>query len=657
MTGWTLATSPAPRDARRTRGHRRATRWPTRRPRGAGSPARSTSSTRGRPVSLPGRAAVHRRRPGPEAHAFVPGASFPASPPPPEVPAGTPIWGSFLVPEAGTTADARIGTFTTDWFRLPAATTSVSGSPSPGAPGRTSRCASSTGAGLPTGSRRWQADRSAVPPSRSTGARSPWSTRSPRPRVRTSSASSPPTTSTTTGGWLAFTAPTAASLGAAAGVLPSRRPRRRRLGDPDVLPVRAPAPPAGRGHRARGRRRSGSAGRSTRPSTTGRSTPRAVGCSGTRREREGPGTLLTIRVRDVGAEVRDLWVLDLRPPYPTDGYALTRERRTMSGMPEEGVDLDPPPPLLLRQLTDEAPVEDHLHLPVRELVTEGVLGPVHPAGDLVPLLQLLVHVLERQDRALVDLRALALVGELEREDPEVGQVLPVDAGEGLGDHDAQAEVARADRGVLAGRALAVVGAADDGVPGRVLDLLGVRRVVGVDPDEGELRQLRDVRAVRQRLRTGRGDVVGGDVVADREQHRHLEGVGERVELRQPGDVRALDQLLVLRLLRGRRLLEHVRDDGGLGQVQVAPGEAELLGELAGVGDLAGQRAGGRGLRRAQPDLVVLAGAGAAGEVAGEGPQGVACRARGPGPCRCSPCSRTGGCGRRPRSARSCRPSG
>jgi hypothetical protein len=45
-------------------------------------------------------------------------------------------------------------------------------------------------------------------------------------------------------------------------------------------------------------------------------------------------------VRGTGDEIDDVYVLDLRPPYDDGGYALTRERRTMSGMPEEGVDLD-----------------------------------------------------------------------------------------------------------------------------------------------------------------------------------------------------------------------------------------------------------------------------------------------------------------------------
>ena len=55
------------------------------------------------------------------------------------------------------------------------------------------------------------------------------------------------------------------------------------------------------------------------------------------------------------------------------------------------------------------------------------------------------------------------VDERERQHTEVDEVLRVDAGEALGDHGAQAEVARRDRGVLAARALAVVVAADDDV--------------------------------------------------------------------------------------------------------------------------------------------------------------------------------------------------
>ena len=68
-------------------------------------------------------------------------------------------------------------------------------------------------------------------------------------------------------------------------------------------------------------------------------------------------------------------------------------------------------------------------------------------------------------------------------------------------------------------------------------------------------------------------------------------------------------------------------------------------EVARVGDDARQRRGGRGLRAAQ-EHAVLARAGAAREVARHRAQAVAARRPAPAPCRCSRCSRPGGCARR-----------
>ncbi len=82
----------------------------------------------------------------------------------------------------------------------------------------------------------------------------------------------------------------------------------------------------------------------------------------------------------------------------------------------------------------------------------------------------------------------------QRQDAEIYEVLPVDPGEALGQHDLQPEIARGERGVLAARALAVIQAADDGVAGALLAaLLRPLRVGVVDRLEGELARLRDVR--------------------------------------------------------------------------------------------------------------------------------------------------------------------
>ena len=65
---------------------------------------------------------------------FLRDAYLPTSPPPAGLPRGLPVWGSFAAPVEGRSPDARTGSFTTGWFRLPpgptnavAITTEVSG--------------------------------------------------------------------------------------------------------------------------------------------------------------------------------------------------------------------------------------------------------------------------------------------------------------------------------------------------------------------------------------------------------------------------------------------------------------------------------------------------------------------------------------------------
>ena len=55
----------------------------------------------------------------PADQAFPRDAVLPSSPPPSSLPRGLPVWGSFRAPSEGRSPDARTGTFTTGWFRLP----------------------------------------------------------------------------------------------------------------------------------------------------------------------------------------------------------------------------------------------------------------------------------------------------------------------------------------------------------------------------------------------------------------------------------------------------------------------------------------------------------------------------------------------------------
>jgi hypothetical protein len=116
---------------------------------------------------------------------------------------------------------------------------------------------------------------------------------------------------------------------------------------------------------------------------------------------------------------------------------------------------------------------------------------------------------------------------------------------------------------------------------------------------------------------GRGDLVGGNVVADLEQRRRLDPLRQFREVGQRGDVGPLDQFLGGGFRCRRRRLQHRGvHHCAFGQRQRRVVQAQLRGESARIGDRTGERRCRRGLRRAQPDRVVFR-AGAAGEVAGK----------------------------------------
>ena len=99
------------------------------------------------------------------------------------------------------------------------------------------------------------------------------------------------------------------------------------------------------------------------------------------------------------------------------------------------------------------------------------------------------EVPEDQHVADLDPLVVGLVGELEAEHPEVREVLPVDARVVACYHNAQTEVARGQRGVLAGRALSVVAAPDHAVVAGREDLVG-RDVVAHLEQDGEFEGVR-----------------------------------------------------------------------------------------------------------------------------------------------------------------------
>src|SRR5204863_374483 len=72
------------------------------------------------------------------------------------------------------------------------------------------------------------------------------------------------------------------------------------------------------------------------------------------------------------------------------------------------------------------------------------IGTADRGDERLPGGELLVQAGEGQHVALLKAVVVARVGDLERQDPEVGQVLAVDPGERLRDHHPQAQVARGD---------------------------------------------------------------------------------------------------------------------------------------------------------------------------------------------------------------------
>ena len=113
--------------------------------------------------------------------------------------------------------------------------------------------------------------------------------------------------------------------------------------------------------------------------------------------------------------------------------------------------------------------------------------------------------------------------ELERRDAPVDEVGAVDAGEALGEHRADAEVQRREHRRLARGALAVVLAPHDDAHARRLRALDER---GIDVPEAELRDGGHVGAEHEALGAGRRDVVRRDLVAEHDQDRRGQALGQ-----------------------------------------------------------------------------------------------------------------------------------
>ena len=171
------------------------------------------------------------------------------------------------------------------------------------------------------------------------------------------------------------------------------------------------------------------------------------------------------------------------------------------------------------------------------------LGDV-PQPDRLDLLgQHLLDVLDDQHVAVLDPVIVGRVGEGQRHDPEIDEVVQVDPLDALGDDGADAQVHGAQGGMLPRGALPVAQAGHDG---RGEPLLLVRRALlgklGVHVLEDEGAVLGDIGAVLVD-RARRGDVVRGDLVAHLDGDPGLELGRHRGVGRRGADVRAAAHLL------------------------------------------------------------------------------------------------------------------
>ncbi|MDD7940972.1 arabinosyltransferase domain-containing protein [Actinomycetospora lutea] len=303
---------------------------------------------------------------------FIPGAFFPRSPLPPDVPPGTSAWGSFLVPAPDATADARQGLFATDWFRLPdpergGVVVSVSGRTGDDVSLRAEYGRRGPAGFVPLGgtpvatedeSTAWRAvaltEHADPTPGDGTqtgevdpGTGIPVATEAEAEDSGEDSAANaapPPGAemvrlvaddrSASTGGWLAFTAPMERPWVPLQQFLPAdapvglpwqigflfpcqRQPRQQDgITEPAVAAIAfGETPDAALGDWTYNPVRGGLLGHARRE------VPR------------GEPTQLTTRVRGVGDEIDDIHVVDLRPPYPATAYDLTRGRQTLPGWP------------------------------------------------------------------------------------------------------------------------------------------------------------------------------------------------------------------------------------------------------------------------------------------------------------------------------------
>jgi hypothetical protein len=115
------------------------------------------------------------------------------------------------------------------------------------------------------------------------------------------------------------------------------------------------------------------------------------------------------------------------------------------------------------QEIDQAPGQKHVDLTVGHAVFRevSVACTLIEDVDLVAALNRLADIRQAQDMFWRDLLPVIRIGKGQGKDAEVDQVLPVNAGKALRDDGFDAEIARANGGMLAALSLAVIAPADE----------------------------------------------------------------------------------------------------------------------------------------------------------------------------------------------------
>ena len=133
-------------------------------------------------------------------------------------------------------------------------------------------------------------------------------------------------------------------------------------------------------------------------------------------------------------------------------------------------------------MIDDATIQDHFDLVRGEIVPGFYCRAVASEPDALAALQASPQLRRLQNVACFQSIIVRRVDEPKRKHAIVDQVLPMDAGEGLRDHDPEPETAGSGGGMFSRRTLPVVSSADNSVSSRAMSG-GAARVSRIDARE------------------------------------------------------------------------------------------------------------------------------------------------------------------------------